>query len=411
MTRTNVFGYGICALNRRALYGAVALAVCVGAPGCARSVRPGDPIVYDVFTRVDTSVRVPDVPVVPPPDVRQGPRDGSLPIEDGGRVRELAYVLTDVGASPVPLDPTQPQEGFNLDGIFSGGSALLPRACGKLDNPSALDPDQNCPADSLLVAGGCRSPSCAPAAGCVGGVDNQLPVLLDALDSELAAEFPEGLRAALARNFEPSRNSLLVRITDVDNLDRDDDVTVSVYEAFAEFAAGCDSNSAGRAYRVAARSVLGVSLDTPVLPRLPARIVAGRLMTVSAAPEARLRLPLLRGSSAEVVLMLTHAQLRMDLGVDLASNGNLGGVVPATAMVEQIAQSFPRISADFSRAIGGFVDVEQPVPPAGTAGVCDDRTSVPPRLGNLAVALRFRAVRAVIVPGLAMARTPGTCGS
>ncbi|MDP3275043.1 MAG: hypothetical protein Q8Q09_07585 [Deltaproteobacteria bacterium] len=86
-----------------------------------------------------------------------------------------------------------------------------------------------------------------------------------------------------------------------------------------------------RAIPAAARSVTGVTLDAPVLPRSRARMVDGRLMSVPAGADARLRFCSEGLPGGEVVLMHTHTQHRLALAMDFATRGNLGGVLPARA--------------------------------------------------------------------------------
>ncbi|MDP3278489.1 MAG: hypothetical protein Q8Q09_25085 [Deltaproteobacteria bacterium] len=326
----------------------------------------------------------------------------------GGTERTLTYVISTLDVDPTPADSNTAIAGFNLDGLFTDEDGTTPRSCGKPDNPSMLDRDQNCPTAMVGADGRCATAGCAPGAGCRGGVDNQLPAVADAIEAAASAQFPMGVRPLIREQFTTNKISLVIRVTGVNNLENDDAVMVKVYNAYPTFSDGCNAVTSGREYAIAADAVTGGNIEMPTIPAFEGRIVAGRLV-ISRPGQFPLPLPEIMG--ARIMLTLTNAQLRLNITEDRGTGGNLGGMFNGSQLLTVVQRLAPEFSMQVTSLIGGFVDIEEPIPtPGSMAGVCSDRMSMPPRFGNIGVGLRFETVRATVAAAPAAARGVGTCG-
>ncbi len=357
-------------------------------------------------------VMTPDVPTADVPTVNSEAGTVDVPTApEGGADRTLTYVISNLTVDETPADSNSPQAGYNLDGIFTADDGSTPLSCGKPDQPSDVDRDQNAPAASLGMNGRApaANPGCMPGMGCRGGVDNQLPNILDALGTALTMQFPEGIRPVLRQQVQSSSLALVIRITGVNDLMNDDSVQVKVYNAFPTFTTGCNMVSADREYALATASVMGGNIETPVIPAFNARIVAGRVIV---AMPGMFPLPLPEIMGQRINLSLSNAQLRINITEAAGSRGNLGGMFNASQLIDVIRTAAPTFVMQAEGIIGGFVDIQEPVPTEATmmSGTCVNRMVMPTRFGNIGVGLRFDTVRATLAAMPVAARPAGACG-
>ncbi len=329
-----------------------------------------------------------------------------------GEARTLTYIISNLVVDETPTDANSPQAGFNLDGIHTAEDGSTMFSCGKPDQPSDLDRDQNALAAMLMMNG--RAPAnnagCMPGMGCRGGVDNQLPNIVDAIGTALSMQFPDGIRPVLRQQVQSSSIALILRVTDVNDLMNDDSVQLKVYAAYPTFTTNCNMVAPDREYALDAASIMGGNIEMPTIPAFPARIVAGRLI-VSTPGTFPLPLPEIMGT--RVNLTLSNAQMRLTLTEAAGSRGNLGGMFNGSQLLEVIRRAAPTFVDQAAGIIGGFVDIEEPVPTAATMmrGLCVDRSMANmPRFGNIGVGLRFDTVRATLAAQPVMTRPAGACG-
>ncbi|MFO0558435.1 MAG: hypothetical protein U0269_10500 [Polyangiales bacterium] len=343
------------------------------------------------------------------PDGGNNP-DSSTPTDGGGGGPGMTYtyVISELTVSPVPLDSNSAITGFNLDNIYSvnseGSLPDTPRSCDRPDSPSMLDQDQNCPMGGWNMAtGACgMNMRCAPGAGCRGGVDNQLPGILDAIEAAASSSFPMGIRSELTSQINQNKISLVVRVTGVNSLTDDNEVTVKVYNGYPTFTTGCDSVQPMREYAIAADSLNTASDIESAKIQFPGRIVGGRLQ-VTAPGMFPLPLPEIMGRS--VMLTLTNAQLRVNLTATGGTGGNLGGSFNGSQLLTAIQSLAPDFAMQAATIIGGFVDIEE-------NGICRPMPgSMNPMFGGIGVGLGFSLVPATTAAMSAPSRGAGTCGA
>lgn len=340
-----------------------------------------------------------------PTDSQMPPADGGPTDGGGGTERTLTYVINSLTVDESPADEATPVAGFNLDGLHSSDDRMTPamHPCPKFDSPSRTDQDQNCPVAMVnAMTGRCGSmtATCAPGAGCAGGVDNQLPFILDAIGAAASMQFPMGLRPELSNQIRQNRISLVVRVTGVNDLTNDDSVTVKVYTAFPTFTTGCDMVAADREYSIAADALNTPTDIESAKISFPGRITAGRL-TVTAPGMFPLPLPEIMG--ARISLTLTGAQLRATITETGGTAGNLGGSFNGSQLLTAIQMIAPDFAMQGVSIIAGFVDIER-----------DGRCRPPPMqttgFGDIGVGLAFTLTSARVTPMSAASRPAGACG-
>ncbi len=314
--------------------------------------------------------------------------------------RTLTFVLDQLTIDETD-DPSVPHTGFNLDGLFSAD--IDPGGCTHVDYLSLYDNDQNC----AMVAGercaatpngGCAS----TAAGCIGGVDNQLPILASTIQTVTSTDVRQVLRDEVRSN----RLALIVRLRDVDSLANDPGVEVSIYRAWPTFRDGCTSVAADREYAIDRASLTGgTDIDANATLRIQGSIVAGRLRLRVENADAFV-LPLTIPGEVGVQLALRHLQLRADVTSGGLLNGSLGGWVLGDDLI--VVRSIWCYSdcQQLRRILGGLVDIEVDT-------ICDGSALFPPRYGGISIGLGIHGVPATIATGPgAIVSGPGvgTCG-
>lgn len=326
----------------------------------------------------------------------------------GGPAMTYTYVISELTVSETPTDSNSPITGFNLDNLYSvNGDGMLPdtpNSCDKPDYPSMLDHDQNCPmAGWNPMTGRCgMNMRCAPGPGCRGGVDNQLPGIVDAIETAASSSFPMGIRNELSSQIRQNRLSLIVRVTGVNSFENDDDVTVKIYNAFPTFTTGCDSVQPGREYAIDSDSLNSPSDIESAKIQFPGRIVGGRLQVT--AP-GMFPLPLPEIMNTSIMLTLTNAQLRVNLSASGGTGGNIGGSFNGSQLLTAIRRLAPDFEMQAATIIGGFVDIEE-------NGICRPMSgSMNPMFGGIGVGLGFSLVSARTAAMPARSRATGTCGA
>jgi hypothetical protein len=292
--------------------------------------------------------------------------------------------------SELTVDPTdapgEAHTGFDLDGLASG--PMDPDGCGHEDYLSRLDPDQNHPA-------GC-SPS---AAGCRGGVDNQLPSIADTVE-RFTMTNP---RLQIPQQINAHRVSLVVRVAGVDDFRNDDSVTLSIYAAYPTFSDDCSQVLPNRVYQVSRSSIRagGTTLDEARF-RFDGRITNGRLR-VEAPRDSVLSFPLPGLSGPSGTVDLHTPRVRMDLSEQGGTNGNLGGWVAGSELVETLVALRPDQRTLIESSVGSFVDIR----------VGSDCGSNPRALGGVSLGIGIWMIPARVseTAPIAERRTPGTCGT
>ncbi len=321
-------------------------------------------------------------------DTDGGADGGGDTIQTGGMTYDyVVNALTIDDSDAVEMAHT----GFNLDNLFSGPTDA--DGCNHEDFFSLHDRDQHRPSGCAM--GG---------AGCVGGVDNQLPTVINSVQ---AAVMNMDLRMLLGNQIRSGSVSILIRVADVNDLANDPSVNVRIWQGFPQFADCSTAFSGSAEFSVSSASLRtgGTNIDTDASFNFPGSIVNGRLIVTTGTGMFRLPLPEIMG--ATINLDLNAAQVRMTLSADgmRGTNGDMGGWVAGNALVEAVTRLAPDFRSAVEAILSGVVDVR-------LMGMtqCVDRTGMTPQFGGISMGLGLTTVRAVIRPMAATARSMGTCG-
>ncbi len=294
--------------------------------------------------------------------------------------RTLEFVVRDLAVD----DAAKPTgSGFDLDGRVSREAD--PDGCGFTDRISETDPDQN--------VGNCASGT----PGCRGGVDNQLPALLDAVDRS------ENVLSRVLLGEAQLRGDLIliVRVLGVDRTDNDPSVRVMVYRGFS-LDRDCSNLFSGRGrFAVSADSLADPSdIDTSRFVA-DGEIVDSRLRVrfgtnSGVAPED----PVTLGGGSSAVPELQLFQMRLRVTLDRAGHngtfGNMGAWAPESSMSAALARAAPTSRTALQLQLGQLTDLRCiPSEPDGA----------------IAVGARFALARAKIERAALGAAPVGTCGS
>ena len=291
--------------------------------------------------------------------------------------------------------------GFNLDGRHSSAIAerQLPLDCNHGDHFSILDPDQN--------AGTCRDGNVGGGPGCEGGVDNQLPHVVQVLRQfQPTFDFQRTLDDEMRRG----RGLMILRVSGVDGdlgpALNDPAVQVSVYPFVVPTFADCaDIARPRQSYSVVDRSLYTPGDLSSARAQFLGSIVDGRLRVAPTVITATTRFPLsLPHSNGPVALGLHDTRLRLTLGDAGATAGNLGGYASQDDLSDALlallmAHMHPPDAA--RPLVQGFTDVATGATPPS----CNY-----PR-GGVGVGLGFDAVAAVVSPTTVPDAVLGVCGS
>jgi hypothetical protein len=303
---------------------------------------------------------------------------------------ELVYVINAFTIDPYDADPAAdlaaPHVGFNVDGLFSDASD--PGGCGHADYHSRLDVDQN------------RTGAACTAAGC-GGVDNQLPLVVDTVQG---LGGPSDLRSYIQDQINQNRLVFVVRLTGVDDLVNDDSVGVYVYQGLPTFATMCGTVEPGREYQIARNSLRagGTTIDDASVAGA-ARIVAGRLDFEAAGGSLPIVVPV--DPSRDLTLQVHRIHIRMDVTMAAGARGNLGGFMQGDEVIAAVGTLAPVPLDLIEPTIGSLIDVR-------VGGVCFEGPRGRMHFGGVSVGAGISAVSARIHPTapIADARMAGACG-
>ncbi len=321
-----------------------------------------------------------------------GTRAGDGGTDGGAEVAQPGGRTYDYVVRTMTIDDNDSVEvahtGFNVDGLFSG--PMDADGCNHPDFFSLHDRDQHRPSGCAM--GG---------AGCVGGVDNQLPTIINSLE---AAVMRTDLRLLLRLQI-PSIVVLLIRVADVNDISNDASVHVRIWRGYPEFA-DCSAAFSGNAeYSVSSASLRmgGTNIDTDATFGFPGSIVDGRLIVTTRTGVFRLPLPEIMG--VQINLDLNQTQVGLSLSPDgmTGTNGDIGGWLAGNSLLAGVSGDF--VSA-VAAMIAPLVDVRLP-----GMSVCVDRTMGTPRFGGISMGIGISTVRANIRPNAAASRTRGMCGA
>lgn len=274
------------------------------------------------------------------------------------------------------ISPTGPVIiGMNVDGRFSDSNDAL--GCLHGDRMSFIDNDQQCrggTADSCATGAACISGT----PGCVGGVDNQLPVLADLL---MNAHIDVRTNTLLAANG--GRVTLLIQVTGIDNFAEDSEVHGSI--ALGRSVDGCDSGDS----RCGEYSILRESLApgsrslSGALVNLSGRIAGGRM--ILHCDDADMPLPIGFGPRDVQWVETRGCELRANISAVALSDGVVSGSWSADDIRQVLLQRGRFSSWGIESLVGEFVDLYD-------TGICSDFTSNPPRFGRTSVGFGFDGV-------------------
>ena len=239
-----------------------------------------------------------------------GPADaGTVPActpGGSGATHFYAINVLDIGRQVAGMPGVVP--GFNLDGRVSDGT----------DATSCFQQDYTAPAPDGFM-----------------GVDNQLGVVLAALESVSGGDLAAGLADAIAAGDL----LILVEVSDVDDLVNDDCVHVSIY--YGLLPGGVDAPMVDVDDRLLPGQTFDIdssSLDAGGAPLYlldNGRIVAGRLRAGPGPFEVRAPT-----DGAPLVIALDDARSRFDITADAMGAGVVGGSGPVSDLTTAFAAAF-----------------------------------------------------------------------
>lgn len=298
----------------------------------------------------------------------------------GGRTYDFAITTLAIDGN---TSATMPHTGFNVDGRYSPATMQQPADCDHRDYFSAIDPDQN----EMGCTGG--------TATCKGGVDNQLPELAG------AAMMLIDIRAALTTAVSSGSVALLVRVENVNDLQNDSAVNVTIYQGHPMFASCSNIGMPNQPYAIDGMSSFMPGTTTPRYS-FPGSIVNGRLRLSPASAGGtgnvfQLPLPSIMGVS--LTLNLYNTSIRVGVTETGGTNGNLGGYVLRSDLLTALG-NIPQAAmyrTIIEGLINGLVDVQ-------TMSSCDAPN------GGIGMGLGFTLTNATIQAAPVTGGQPGMCG-
>ncbi len=324
-----------------------------------------------------------------------------------GPPQTFDYVISDLtidgnamSQAPNPARYDQGITGFNLDGRFTGPMASNPADCSHGDFFSTLDPDQN--------MGSCTAGMARGGASCNGGVDNQLPSIMETVGSLASGT---DVRASVREQITTGKVAILIRVENVNGTPgpgfNDNDVTVRVYPLGRPMFANCAMiGMPGQMYAIDSAGVSTPNDLSTARISFSGRIVNGRLVVNPPAADGmanfNLALPI---ANMNIMLGLFQTQLRVNMTPDRGTGGNLGGYIPVTSLTTMLAPLLPAgiPMSTVTAVLSGVIDVQYP---AGNAMGCTQPTG-----GAISFGLGFSTVRAVLASTTVTGAQSGMCGS
>jgi hypothetical protein len=329
-----------------------------------------------------------------------------------GPARSYDFAVTrfSVDGNQTPSATARPVFGFDLDHQRSPVTRPPEGAphCAHGDFTSVLDHDQNGTADGR---------PCAPGAvGCIGGVDNQLPAVIDALGQFFIAGVDPV--AALNARIALGDYALLLRVSEVNGPPGptlcDPEVTVRIFRG-VPLASRCASlTSPGQPYAIAASSLCAARDVSSVRFAFPGAIVDGRLQVfprTTQDPAPSLEIPFTTPEGT-FNFGLYNPVLRVSFGADGAlSDGNLGGFWLKRDMLSEIGSNpyswISRYLAAAAPILDGLTDIATPL--GGVGALCTGAGSDGREQGGIGIGLGFTAIPAVITDTVVAAPPDAGC--
>lgn len=358
-----------------------------------------------------------------------GGREASVPFSpcDAGDQQQLAefaqsgttyvYVLSETIVDEVPTDAQSRLYGFNLDGIHTAEDGSTPLSCGKPDQPSWFDDEQNCPEHATdPMSGRCVSCQlgCRAGVGCRGGVDNQWPNVVEVVGTALSMTFPAGIRPVIRAMDRVGTQPLVVVVRGVDSFEDDDQVEVSIFDAVQTFSDHCEFVLPDREYAIRSDSVTDAASMRSRYGVMRGSIRRGRLRAQGDLMPAFLPVDRVH---APYRFAMQRARFNVDLQRNEGRRGNAGALIAGQNALEYLLALTRTVGIGIDLLqiygfVGGLLDLQSPVPDARTemSGVCVDRSDVNnPMFGNMGVGFGFSLVSARLAPTLATERAPRAC--
>ena len=322
--------------------------------------------------------------------------------KDAGSGPVYDWVITSITVDAPAYGPrTRGVHGFDLDGrhspfVFAEQQDV---DCQHGDDFSTLDPDQN--------LGTCVEGASGGGPQCRGGVDNQLPVIVDQRADINRREYRTEVRERIA-------SGALTYLLRVEGLDAppgtvadDAFVRVSVYPVAWPMFGDCSLLGApGLTYQVDDASLSRAGDLTSARVAYVGRIERGRLIVDARTAEVEGQLfpfPLIAGDGALFRDDLHGSRFRVSFVDELhARDGNLGGWLYAARLTEMFTGG---VLGDDSPYLPGLLDGSLDIP----VGPCDRWLRCYPGESGISVGVGFEMVRAVISPTTTAGRPAGTC--
>lgn len=279
--------------------------------------------------------------------------------------------------------------GFNIDGQYGTDT------CGIPDHLSPLG-------DRINEYG------CSPLLPtCRGGVDNHLPELASVFDHLIATSFRDRTSHWIANG----RAIWILRVTDVDSTDEDDNVVVNVYRGFAKYASCATAFSSGASFYVDNASLLtSGDLATPRWT-LPGSIYNKRLYVTRAhsfagSTSTPLPVSVALGASTSVTFDMYSASLTAS-ALDLAS-GNpapamIGGWLNTDLFSYALELQFTSLAEGIYRLMPRLSDLPNP-----STNACD--TGTPLAVGGISIGAHVTLLPINIL-GTQSSPDSGVCGT
>ncbi len=275
-----------------------------------------------------------------------------------------------------------------------------PNSCDKHDAPSPLDFDSNCPVEQWdWRTGRSFALGCDPSRqSCRGGVDNQLPGIADGLEVLSNQWAMLEYRRFVRRMFAQGHAAMVVQVHDVDSLEDDSFVRVSLVRAVPDFGAPCDSSVDGQRYVALRRAVIDGDPQRAVVQSSVAWIQGGRLRVRF---DGTVEFPFADWLPGLWEWPIERLQFAVDLREERGARGNFGAVIPARRVVDHV---LPMADWNAPVIISGFVDIER-------MGACRGPSGGRGPMGDIAIGFGFELTRATLSDSVADGPRAGACPS
>ncbi len=271
-------------------------------------------------------------PSDPPPTTHT---DAGPIATDSGPVAEpvtVTYIVGTIAIPPAPVDGVAP--GFNLDGIVSTGDNPAPATC------EDVQPDYRNGSGET-------------------GVDNELVGHLLDLIGGLAGDLD--VQATVDEQISTGALLIAMRVSDINSFVNDTSVGLDI---FLVDPAGCATSPCAPTGGAVSAGASWTQQAGPALASgLTASIVSGKLQG------GPLDLPLhFSASGRDITLTIRRAQVGGDISESRLANGNIGGELLISDIVELAEQIQPGIGSTAEGLLRDYADLS---PSAADPQVCD----------------------------------------